>query len=269
MFGEFSFEGRDTFAAILIVANLALILVSLAAMAYVALRARGADKFARLGLLWIWLTQMVSFILFNLKYPMGCTMDFRYIVPTVFTGAAFLGIALDRVIAKPGVWRKVLYWAGAAAGRFSRGVPCLCCVGQSFCDFPIKYLCSCALGHISSPANKSKRRSMRTGEDQKYCNRGTVDTAKPRWWIRWASIGHIRANEAVRERLMTAKFGAGASVSQFYQNTATQYKGVKINIVDTPGHAIRRRGGAGAHDGGYVPAAVDALRAVASDAFCA
>jgi hypothetical protein len=118
LFGEFSFAGRDTFTAILIVANVVLILVSLAAMVYVAVRGREAGRFVRLSLLWIWLTQMGSFILFNLKYPMGCTMDFRYIVPTVFTGAAFIGIALDRVIAKPGAWRKALYCAGAAAVAF-------------------------------------------------------------------------------------------------------------------------------------------------------
>jgi 4-amino-4-deoxy-L-arabinose transferase-like glycosyltransferase len=118
LFGEFSFAGRDTFAAILIAANLVLIPASLAAMVYVVIRGREVSRFARLGLLWIWLTQMVSFILFNLKYPMGCTMDFRYIVPTVFTGAAYVGIALDRIKARPGVWRKALYWAGAAAVAF-------------------------------------------------------------------------------------------------------------------------------------------------------
>jgi len=118
LFGEFSFAGRDTFAAILIAANLVLIPVSLAAMLYILARGREVNRFARLGLLWIWLTQMVSFILFNLEYPMGCTMDFRYIVPTVFTGAAFVGIALDRIKNKAGVWRKVLYYAGAAAVAF-------------------------------------------------------------------------------------------------------------------------------------------------------
>jgi len=118
LLGEFSFADRDTFAAILIAANLVLIPVSLAAMVYVVIRGREINRFARLGLMWIWLTQMGSFILFNLRYPMGCTMDFRYIVPTVFTGAAYVGIALDRMKARPGVWRKALYWAGAAAVAF-------------------------------------------------------------------------------------------------------------------------------------------------------
>jgi 4-amino-4-deoxy-L-arabinose transferase-like glycosyltransferase len=115
MFGEFSFEGLDTFAAILIITNLVLIVVSLAAMVYVLIRGKETDKFARFGLLWIWLTQMGSFILFNLKYPMGCTMDFRYIIPTAIIGAIFTGIALDRVKGKPGVLSRPVYYVGLAA----------------------------------------------------------------------------------------------------------------------------------------------------------
>jgi 4-amino-4-deoxy-L-arabinose transferase-like glycosyltransferase len=55
MFGEFIFEGMDKFAALLIVANLALILLSLAAMVYIAVCGRETNPFARFGLLWIWL----------------------------------------------------------------------------------------------------------------------------------------------------------------------------------------------------------------------
>ena len=85
LFGEFSFAA-GTRSHILIAANLVLIWCRLRQW-FMWRRGREVGRFVRLGL-WIWLTQMVSFILFNLKYPMGCTMDFRYIVPTVFTGAA-------------------------------------------------------------------------------------------------------------------------------------------------------------------------------------
>ena len=81
--------------------NLLLIVLSIAAMIYVLFAARKLAYFrARFGLLWIWLIQMGSFVMFNLMYPFGCTMDLRYIVPTVVVGAAYLGIALDRLKGK-------------------------------------------------------------------------------------------------------------------------------------------------------------------------
>lgn len=115
LFGEFSFEGLDTVAAILIIANLILILVSLAAMVYVVIRCKEINKFARFGLLWIWLVQMGSFLVFNLKYPMGCTMDFRYIIPTAIIGAVYIGIAFDHIKKKPGALPSILHYAGLAA----------------------------------------------------------------------------------------------------------------------------------------------------------
>ncbi len=52
-------------------------------------------RFAVFSFGFIWIILTVSFILFNIRYPYGCTMDFRYIVPTVTTGAAFLGLMSD------------------------------------------------------------------------------------------------------------------------------------------------------------------------------
>jgi 4-amino-4-deoxy-L-arabinose transferase-like glycosyltransferase len=97
IFGEYKFAQSDILAAGLIAANLILILVSLAAMVYVMARAKEIDKFARFGLFFIWLVQMGAFILFNIQYPFGCTMDFSYIVPTAIVGAIYIGIALDRI----------------------------------------------------------------------------------------------------------------------------------------------------------------------------
>ena len=115
VFGEFSFDGLDTFAAILIIANLALMVVSLAAMVYVMIRGKGVNLFARFGLFWIWLVQMGSFIVFNLKYPMGCTMDFRYIIPTAIIGAIYIGIALNHIKGKHKAVGTGVFGAGVAA----------------------------------------------------------------------------------------------------------------------------------------------------------
>ena len=98
VFGEFSFTHiHDLFGAILLLSNALLILCSLAAMAYIVARGRRTDNFARFGLFALWLILIASFIAFNIRFPFACTMDFRYIVPTVIVGAAFLGLARSRL----------------------------------------------------------------------------------------------------------------------------------------------------------------------------
>ncbi len=118
VFGEFKFDWTETHAALLIAANLIIIIVSLAAMVYVMIRGKEVNKFARFGLFFIWLAQMGSFILFNVQYPFGCTMDFRYIVPTVIAGAVYTGIALDRIKSKRKIAADILFIFGCAAAAF-------------------------------------------------------------------------------------------------------------------------------------------------------
>ena len=103
VFGEFTFSpAHNTAAQMLILTNFILILLSLAAMVYVMVRGREIRRFVRYGLFALWLIVMVPFVQFNIAYPFGCTMDFRYIVPTVFIGAAYLGLAYERLKAKGG-----------------------------------------------------------------------------------------------------------------------------------------------------------------------
>ena len=50
--------------------------------------------------------------------------------------------------------------------------------------------------------------------------------------------GTFRANEQVQERVMDSNdLERERGITILSKNTAVQYKGVKINIVDTPGHA--------------------------------
>jgi len=103
LFGEFSFDRNGDVAAVLIISNLVMILASFAAMIYVMARGKEMNKFARYGFFWIWLTQMIAFFAFNLQYPFGCTMDFRYMMPTAIIGAGYIGLALDRIGKRTGV----------------------------------------------------------------------------------------------------------------------------------------------------------------------
>lgn len=113
-FGEFAFERSAKMALPLSLSNLLLIALSVLATLYVLLRGRETHVLARFGLLWLWLIQMGSYLMFNLQYPFGCTMDLRYIVPTIVVGAAYLGIALDRLKEKNRPVGNVLFCFGVA-----------------------------------------------------------------------------------------------------------------------------------------------------------
>ena len=98
LFGEFTFSAAHRLlAVVLIISNLVLILLSLYAMLRVIFFRTTENRLAAYSLGGLWLLLMLSFIYFNIKYPFGCTMDFRYIVPTVITGAAFLGLLSDLI----------------------------------------------------------------------------------------------------------------------------------------------------------------------------
>lgn len=114
VFGEYTFTQPDAQARLLVLANFVLILLSLAAMIYVLVRAKEANVFARFGMVFLWLIQLYFFITFNLKYPFGCTMDFRYIVPTALFGAIYLALALDRVKNAQTRFGNVLFYFGVS-----------------------------------------------------------------------------------------------------------------------------------------------------------
>jgi 4-amino-4-deoxy-L-arabinose transferase-like glycosyltransferase len=98
LFGEFTFSSRhNLLAGVMIVSSLLLILLSLGAMIWFLLFDRRYSRLAVLSFSFLWVLLMVSFVCFNLRYPFGCSMDFRYIVPTVVTGAAFLGFLSDKL----------------------------------------------------------------------------------------------------------------------------------------------------------------------------
>ncbi len=98
LFGEFTFsDAHRVFAVILIMASLVLIILSLYAMVRLVFFGRRETRLGTWTLGAVWALLMASFVYFNIKYPFGCTMDFRYIVPTVITGAGFLGLLFDRL----------------------------------------------------------------------------------------------------------------------------------------------------------------------------
>lgn len=98
VFGETSLSGSGMAAAILLVCAFLLIVGALVSMVYVLIRGRNERTS-----LFFWvmaavmITQVGLFLYSNVKYPYGCTMDFRYLAPTVLPGAVFLGAAGQRL----------------------------------------------------------------------------------------------------------------------------------------------------------------------------
>ena len=63
----------------------------------------------KLVLFLLFIFNILSYITMNLKLPYGCTMDFRYVVPTLFVGIIFVGIELENVQRKNKRVSKFLY----------------------------------------------------------------------------------------------------------------------------------------------------------------
>ncbi len=67
--------------------------VSLAAVQFI----KGKDRLPRLALMIAHATYMISYYRFCFSYPYTCTMNFRYILPTMIIGAVSLGLALQQL----------------------------------------------------------------------------------------------------------------------------------------------------------------------------
>ncbi len=62
--------------------------------------------------LWLWI--YLNHLLLNIRLPYGCTMDFRYIVPTALLGSIYLGIYIENCLQHPSVFRRI--FAGVCIG---------------------------------------------------------------------------------------------------------------------------------------------------------
>ena len=74
--------------------NVVIAAAALIAMIVMCIRKCSAPKVSRLFLAFFYAVMMVSYYVTAAKYPFTCTMDFRYITPTVITGGLFLGLLI-------------------------------------------------------------------------------------------------------------------------------------------------------------------------------
>lgn len=93
LFGEWSWSTNYICKYIYmfaIVANIAIIIFSIVAMIREMISTRKRDLIYRNIFLLLYFFNIISFITMNIKLPYGCSMDFRYIVPTIFIGIYFI-----------------------------------------------------------------------------------------------------------------------------------------------------------------------------------
>ena len=87
IFGEYNFNFNGMYAIMYLLVNFILIILS---TIYIFKYIFSKKNVILNVLLFTWLINIISFYLFNIKYPFFCSMDYRYIVPTVLTGIVLL-----------------------------------------------------------------------------------------------------------------------------------------------------------------------------------
>lgn len=102
LFEEYYTYGNvDTLAKVLFIAVVALGLLAFCAMIYMICKSvksiivnKTVYSLDHLSLFFavMWIAVLVSYIVFNVSYPFGCTMDVRYIIPAVFATVVLLGM---------------------------------------------------------------------------------------------------------------------------------------------------------------------------------
>lgn len=92
VFGEFQYGVPEWVSYGLVLMNFALILLSLLALVYVAVCCTKTKPMLRFGIPALWMLLYGFSVNFNISYPFGCTMDFRYIVPTAIFGGLCLSV---------------------------------------------------------------------------------------------------------------------------------------------------------------------------------
>ena len=87
LFGEFSYD-VSFIHIFMIYLNLVLIIIStIFIIKYIFKKDKQKKKNIINNILLVtWVANIVSFYIFNIKYPYSCTMNYRYIIPTAFTG---------------------------------------------------------------------------------------------------------------------------------------------------------------------------------------
>ena len=112
LFGEFLWDnGKAThiYYTIAIIINIIFTIISLYCIIKNMITKNKRKKVWKNTLFLLWITNIISFISMNLKLPYGCSMDFRYIVPTIFVQAIFICFELENIMRKNNKKEKIIF----------------------------------------------------------------------------------------------------------------------------------------------------------------
>lgn len=90
IFGEYSYNNLNFIHIFMVLINFILIIASIIYTIKYIFNKKEHNNIINI-LIIVWAVNLISFYSFNYKYPYICTMDFRYIIPTVFTGIVLIG----------------------------------------------------------------------------------------------------------------------------------------------------------------------------------
>ena len=88
IFGEYHLENINVISASLLILNTTIIIISLIYLIKL-LVTKGKTMEIKMIIVF-WITQILMFLYSNITMPYACTMDFRYIVPTIMFGMIFI-----------------------------------------------------------------------------------------------------------------------------------------------------------------------------------
>lgn len=99
--GEFTYNNNiEMYVTFFKIINLIIVVISLIYTFILIKNYRKNNKnkfFTEISLI-TFIVNIISYYQFNIEYPYVCTMDFRYIVPTIFTGITTICLVLDNFI---------------------------------------------------------------------------------------------------------------------------------------------------------------------------
>lgn len=99
--GEFTYNnGIGVYVSLFKIINLIIISITIICIFILLkkIKKNNNNSFITEILLITFFMNIASYYHFNIKYPYLCTMDFRYIVPTIFTGIATICVILDEFV---------------------------------------------------------------------------------------------------------------------------------------------------------------------------
>lgn len=105
LFGEWEYNVPRLIADSFLLFSLILVLV-FAVSVFRGVRKKEAHPILRFGLPLLTVSQLALYVNFNIGYPFGCTMDFRYIAPVILPFSVFTALAAARTDQGKARWQK-------------------------------------------------------------------------------------------------------------------------------------------------------------------